>query len=129
MLYFVAQPPGTTIGLQHLARLQRLSPTYLSKILTRLVKAGLIDSTPGAHGGYTLAKDPAELSFLDVIQAIEGTAAAFHCGSGLQHDSCLIQQVILESEQQREEYLRTRKLVELVEGASAWFQAREGSAA
>ena len=38
MLYFVALPPGTTIGVQRLAEIQELSPTYLSKILTRLVQ-------------------------------------------------------------------------------------------
>ena len=50
MLYFVALPLGTTIGVQQLAELQGLSPTYLSKILTRLVKAGMIESTPGING-------------------------------------------------------------------------------
>jgi Rrf2 family protein len=125
MLYFVALPPGTTIGVQHLAAIQDLSPTYLSKILTKLVKAGLIESTPGAHGGYTLAKNKAELSFLDVIDAIEGTAAAFHCGAGLQHDSCVIQQVMADAEQQREEHLRARKLVEFAEGARAWLHSLE----
>jgi DNA-binding IscR family transcriptional regulator len=40
MLYSVALPSGTTVGVQQLAQRQALSPTYLSKILTRLVKAG-----------------------------------------------------------------------------------------
>lgn len=90
MLYFVARPSGTTIGVQELATLQTLSPTYLSKILTKLVKADLIQSAPGINGGYKLTKNKDDLSFLDVIHAIEGTASLFNCGAGLQHSACLI---------------------------------------
>jgi Rrf2 family protein len=126
MLYFVALPVGSTIGVQRLAELQRLSPTYLSKILTKLVKAGIIESTPGVNGGYRLTRNKADLSFLEVIHAIEGTASLFHDGlhhiegtaslfhDGLHHQECLIQHVMTQAEQQMEDYLKERKLVELV---------------
>lgn len=115
MLYLVALPVGKTIGVQQLSELQELSPTYLSKILTRLVKAGMIESTPGVNGGYKLARNKADISFLDVIHAIEGTASFFHCGVGMHHDTCLIQEVMMNAEQQMEDYLKERKLVELVD--------------
>src|SRR5712692_3909892 len=115
MLYLVALPLGTTIGVQQLAVLQGLSPTYLSKILTKLVKAGLIESTPGINGGYKLTRNKADLSFLEVIHAIEGTASLFHCGDGFHHQECLIQEVMMNAERQMEDYLKERKLVELVE--------------
>ena len=114
MLYFVALPLGKTIGVQQLAELQGLSPTYLSKILTKLVKAGMISSTPGINGGYKLTGNKADLSFLEVIHAIEGTASLFHCGVGEDHQGCLIQDVMAHAEQQMEDYLKERKLVELV---------------
>lgn len=114
MLYFVALPLGKTIGVQPLAELQGLSPTYLSKILTKLVKAGLIESTPGINGGYRLTRDKTDISFLEVIEAIEGTASLFHCGAGETHRDCLIQKVMATAEQQMEDYLKKRKLVELV---------------
>ena len=115
MMYFVALPPGKTIGVQQLAELQELSPTYLSKILTRLVKAGMIESTPGVHGGYRLTRNREELSFLDVIHAIEGTASLFHCGDSEDHQGCLIQEMMIQAEQHMEDYLKERKLVELVD--------------
>lgn len=121
MLYFVASPSGKTIGVQQLAEVQALSPTYLSKILTKLVKAGLIESTPGVHGGYRLTTNKEDLSFLDVIQAIEGTASLFHCGAGLQHDACLIQHVMEDAERHLEAYLKGRKLVELAEQTAPWL--------
>lgn len=51
MLFLVAHTPDKPIGVQQLAERQNVSPTYLSKILTKLVKAGLIESTSGANGG------------------------------------------------------------------------------
>lgn len=122
MLYFVALPLGHTVGVQQLAAWQTLSPTYLSKILTKLVQAGLLESTPGIHGGYKLAKQKEDLSFLDVIQAIEGTASLFHCGAGLQHNACVIQHVMLDAEQQRAAYLQERKLVEFAEETRIWLR-------
>lgn len=133
MLYFVALPRGSTIGVQQLAAWQTLSPTYLSKILTKLVQAGLLASTPGVHGGYTLMKPTNDVSFLDVIQAIEGTAFVFQCGAGLPHTACVIQQVMLDADQHREAYLHARKLVEFAEETRMWLRtvdlaARETSA-
>lgn len=125
MLYLVALPLGTTVGVQQLAAWQSLSPTYLSKVLTKLVKAGLIESTPGIHGGYTLAKPKDDVSFLDVIHAIEGTASPFHCGAGLPHDACLIQQVMLDAERQSEAHLHERKLVEFAEETAIWLRAKD----
>lgn len=116
MMYFVALPLGKTIGVQRLAEIQELSPTYLSKILTKLVKAGMIQSAPGINGGYKLTRNKEDISFLEVIHAIEGTASLFHCTDGLTHSSCLIQGVMKGAEKEMEDYLRDRKLVELVEG-------------
>jgi Rrf2 family protein len=122
MLYFVALPSGTTLTVQQLATLQGLSLTYLSKILTKLVKAGMIASTPGVHGGYRLTRDKAILSFLDVIQAIEGTTSLFQGGIPRHHDACLIEQVMTSAEHQMEDYLGERKLVELADQMRAFVE-------
>jgi Rrf2 family protein len=122
MVYFVALPVGKTIGVQQLAELQGLSPTYLSKILTRLVKADLIESTSGIHGGYRLTRKKADLSFLEVIHAIEGTGSLFHGGAGVHHDGCLIEHVMMHAEQEMEDYLKERKLVELVDHLVAFLE-------
>ena len=114
MLYFVALPPGHTVGVQQLAARQNLSPTNLSKILAKLVKTGLIESSPGVNGGYRLRKHRDEVSFLEVIEAIEGTASWFACEAGLAHSGCLIQRVMADAQHQMEVHLRERKLIELV---------------
>lgn len=50
----------------------RLSASYLSKILQRLAKAGIIDSRRGAKGGYRLARPPASMALSEVISASRG---------------------------------------------------------
>ncbi|MRN57297.1 RrF2 family transcriptional regulator [Paenibacillus monticola] len=112
MLYLVAAAPDKPVGVQSLAEHQRVSPTYLSKILTKLVKAGLIESASGANGGYRLKRNKEEISFLDIIHAIEGTTSLFQCSPD--HPSeCLIQQEMVRAEQQMEQYLSNKKISEL----------------
>ncbi|CAH1194970.1 MULTISPECIES: Rrf2 family transcriptional regulator [Paenibacillus] len=112
MLFLVAASPDKPVGVQQLAERQDVSPTYLSKILTKLVKAGLIQSASGANGGYLLKRKKDDISFLDIIHAIEGTASLFDCT--LNHSSeCLIQQVMVEAENRMEDYLRNKKIAEL----------------
>jgi len=114
MLYFVIAPVGKTIGVQPLAEMLGVSPTYLSKILTKLVKAGIVESTPGVSGGYTLLGQKEDVSFLKVIHAIEGTASLFSCD--LEHVStgCLIQGTMADAERAMERHLQEKKLVDLM---------------
>jgi len=62
-----------------LAALRELGAPYLNKQLQALVKAGLVASTSGPRGGFTLAKEPAAIRVLDIVEAIEGPASAFRC--------------------------------------------------
>lgn len=113
MLYLISASPDKPMGVQLLAEKLGVSQTYLSKMMTKLVKAGLIQSTPGANGGYRLRRKQDDISFLDVIHAIEGTASLFECS--LNHSSeCLIQQVVIDAERQMEQYLKNKKLADLV---------------
>lgn len=112
MLYLVTAAPDKPVGVQLLAEKLGVSQTYLSKMMTKLVKAGLIQSAPGANGGYRLRRKQEDISFLDIIHAIEGTASLFECS--LNHGSeCLIQQVVIDAELQMEQYLENKKIADL----------------
>lgn len=56
-----------------------LPPPYLNKQLQALVKAGLVTSTPGARGGFRLARPLEKITMMDVVAAIEGPEEAFQC--------------------------------------------------
>ena len=57
---------------QRLAEFHGISRTYLAKHLQQLSRAGLVSSTEGRVGGYVLTRPAAEISVLDVVQAIDG---------------------------------------------------------
>lgn len=105
MLDLATRTPGLKVGVQDLAAKQQVSPTYLSKILTKLAKAGLVDSYSGAQGGYCLRLDKHDISFLDIIQAIEGSTPLFK-GCSTNGPGCLIDAVMRESERKMDEHLR-----------------------
>lgn len=112
MFFLVSATPNKPVSVLELAERQEVSPTYLSKILTKLVKANMIESTSGANGGYRLNRNWKNISFLDIIHAIEGTASLFDCS--LDHGpGCSIQQAILSAEAKMEEHLRNQNLSEL----------------
>ncbi len=113
MTYFVKQEGNDNLSLQPLASSKSISPTYLSKILTQLVKAGLIQSTPGANGGYCLRKPKTEISFFDVIQAIEGTGALFTCDVDENH-TCRIEATMREAEEKMVLHLKEKRLIDIV---------------
>ncbi|PSL41021.1 BadM/Rrf2 family transcriptional regulator [Planomicrobium soli] len=112
MIHIMRLQEGNTIGVQELAEMQKLSPTYLSKILTKLTKGGLIESTPGVKGGYKLARFQKDISFLDVINAIEGDTNLFNCT--LHHEGCQIEKVMREAEERMKEELANQLLVDLI---------------
>ena len=113
MLFLTAATPDKPVGVQLLAEKQKVSPTYLSKILTKLVKAGMIESITGVNGGYRLKRNWEDISFLDIIHAIEGSASLFDCSFDHGPD-CPIQKVVLAAEEKMEEHLRNKKMSDLV---------------
>lgn len=49
-----------------------VSDSYLKKVIRQLVIHGLITSMANKNGGFILKKEPTNISFLDIFEAIEG---------------------------------------------------------
>jgi len=89
MVCLAAQSPGTLMPFREIARRMDVPEDFLAKILKILVGRGLVASARGAHGGYRLAKSPKDITFLAVIEAVEGPFVVSLCGSGgEEHGSC-----------------------------------------
>ncbi len=58
---------------------QQISSSYLENILIVLKNQGIIKTIRGPKGGYTLGKDPSEISMFDIVSAFEGSFALVHC--------------------------------------------------
>ncbi|MDL2235433.1 Rrf2 family transcriptional regulator [Christensenellaceae bacterium OttesenSCG-928-L17] len=112
--FFMRQGDKETFSLQPLATKMEMPPAYLSKILSQLVKADLIQSVSGANGGYRLRKKKEEITFFDVVRAIEGSGALFTCE--MNEDACRLQRVMREAEKRLEHYLAHQTIYEAVHG-------------
>lgn len=64
--------PRSPVPCSRLASAGQMPERFLLQILRSLVTHGILQSTRGVDGGYSLARKPSEISLLDVIEAIEG---------------------------------------------------------
>ena len=123
LFFMVDLPPQKTIGIKEIAKLNGIAETYLSKVFSKLRKAGIVRSVPGVKGGYELAKDAEDISFWDIIVAIEGPSFFFRCAEirkkNIFVDSpnvftskcpCLIKVVIQDAEESMRNGLRAKSL-------------------
>lgn len=130
LLYMVDIPAGKSVSIKDLATYQGVSETYLSKVYTKLRKSGIIKSIPGVNGGYGLARIPEDITFWDVVEAVEGSSPLFQCAEIRQKEvlldqdnlpdsytkcPCLIKVVMLEAEEQMRQHLRGKTLAWLHE--------------
>jgi Rrf2 family protein len=67
------------IPLAEIARRQNLSAKYLEQLIILLKGAGLIRSTRGRRGGYTLARKPEEISVGQIVEVLEGGLDLVDC--------------------------------------------------
>lgn len=118
------------VGIKELSGALGVSESYLSKIMSKLRQDGIVRAVPGVNGGYELARPAQQISFLDVIQVIEGRQRLFVCSnsSSQQHqllvgqatalqeqkrsdkNECLVEKVMHGAEQQLHQYLREQTI-------------------
>ncbi len=70
---------GGPISLSKICETRELPKQYLTKIFASLAKADIVLPVRGKHGGYLLAREPKNISLLDVIEAIEGRLVLNFC--------------------------------------------------
>lgn len=134
LFYMIDVPAGKTVGIRELAELNGLSEAYLSKVFTKLRKAGIVRSISGVNGGYELAKRPESIAFWDVVEAIEGASYTFQCAEIRQKNiltspdtvytrecPCLIKVVMQEAEEKMRGFLREKTLAWLYSEVSKDF--------
>ncbi len=71
--------PGTSASAIQLARYYDLPAAYLAKQLKALVRVGLLSATTGPRGGFRLARPAAEITLLQIVEAVDGTSPPYEC--------------------------------------------------
>lgn len=73
------QPGSAPVSLSAVAESERLPLSYLEHLVAKLRNAGLVTSTRGARGGYSLAKPAGEITLDKVVEALEGQLVPMEC--------------------------------------------------
>jgi Rrf2 family protein len=71
------------LSTRQIARATHVPAGYLSKVLQELSHAGMVTSRVGRRGGFVLARPAAQVSILDVINAVDPIERIGHCPLGL----------------------------------------------
>jgi len=72
-------PPDACLPAARIAEYHGVPAPYLAKHLQALARAGVLESLPGARGGYRLARPAGEIRILDVVEALDPEPASFRC--------------------------------------------------
>ena len=79
ILYMSRQPAGEIVYKKDICKAQEITPAFLTKILQPLIKDGIVGSQRGVGGGFYLAKEPAQITLLDIIKSQEGPVYLNQC--------------------------------------------------
>ncbi len=63
--------PAGPVALASISQRQQISLSYLEQLFSRLRRMGLVESTRGPGGGYTLAREPESISVAEIVAAVD----------------------------------------------------------
>jgi Rrf2 family transcriptional regulator, iron-sulfur cluster assembly transcription factor len=72
VLYLAAREKGTLVSADEISKVLKIPREFVSKILQSLRDSGLISSSKGKSGGFSLAKPASRIKLIDVVAAIDG---------------------------------------------------------
>ena len=82
ILYLAAQEKGTLVSAEDISKVLKIPREFISKILQSLRESGLISSSKGKSGGFSLAKPASRIKLIDVVAAIDGLEMFDSCVLG-----------------------------------------------
>lgn len=86
VLFLAGQDQEKLVEAQVIAKEVVIPMRFLLKIMPSLIKVGIVKSQRGTGGGYALARNPWEISLLDILEAIEGPIKLNRCL--IDHELC-----------------------------------------
>lgn len=79
----IAQHDGQPCTAHQISKITHVPAPYLSKLMQGLVRAGLVKSRRGLHGGFVMTKKSAEMSIWEIVDAVEPFRRIHECPLGL----------------------------------------------
>lgn len=106
-------------SLREVAKSKKLPAKYLSEIALRLKKAKILVSKEGREGGYRLAKNPQNISLIEVLEVLEGPVEPVKCCSRskicTQEKACGVKSIWQQATLIMKEFLKNKTLADTIE--------------
>jgi Rrf2 family protein len=118
MLDLALQAGDSPTMVKDISRRQEISDLYLEQLFSRLKIVGLVRSTRGPRGGFTLAKPPAQIRLSEIMQAMEGSSAPVECVDNVhccsRAEFCITRRIWVEMKKVTDEVLGSTTLKDLM---------------
>jgi len=122
VLHLARMNNGDRAATSTVAKEQRIPPSFLAKIISQLSIAGLLHTSRGARGGVTLAREPKDITLLEVIEAIDGPIQLNECvadaGVCTFEDNCPIRSVWCDAQDELVKRLRGTNFADMMTQAA-----------
>jgi Rrf2 family protein len=82
VLYLASQEKGALVSAEEISKVLKIPREFISKILQSLKDSGLINSSKGKSGGFSLAKSASRIKLIDIVAAIDGLELFDNCVLG-----------------------------------------------
>ena len=82
ILYLAAKEKGALVSAEEISKVLKIPREFISKILQSLKDSGLINSSKGKSGGFSLAKSSSRIKLIDIVAAIDGLELFDNCVLG-----------------------------------------------
>jgi len=79
LVHLAMLPPGKGADLRAISLSQNVPMSYLAKVMRHLVRGGVVSSTLGRDGGYSLRRAPDQVTLLQVYEIMEGELRLVEC--------------------------------------------------
>ncbi len=104
----------TRLSSRDIATNRNLPQPIVAKLLVALSQAGLVEGAPGPKGGYWLAKNPIDISLLEIVSTFEKVGDRISCPFGTgrcdANNACPLHHKLLDLDQQLVDFLADNKL-------------------
>lgn len=125
LIYLAQASPDEPQSANDIATATNVSRKFLESILVSLKVIGVVVSTRGHRGGYTLARPASQISFAEIIRSVEGPLALAPCASRTAYrrcddctdeDACRLRRVLINARNKLADLLEGTTLADAIEG-------------
>lgn len=118
-LMILAKRPKQELSVEKIAAIENVSSSYLAKVMQKLSGAGIVSSSEGKKGGYSLAKNPKKIDLASIVKILEEDKNVFNCVDDVHgcdiRDRCKIHTIFTKAYQKMLEELSKTSLDEILE--------------